>query len=244
MYKPIIFLTQTFVDQDIILNDILVNFIVNENLREFIKKPITFTNQSKVDFQNLIQNGRLVYPKLDSKEDFTSLISSFYQHHSQSTLLFLGDLSQYSLQLQESMLRLLEEPPSKVIIILLAQAKQNILNTIKSRCRLYILPKKYLIQKLDTSLLEKTKNKLPLPGVITKKLLNNELYRGEIPDLKNVEREELEFWLWQIQSYLLEYYKIKPDYFIAQKIEKVAQSIKFNNANMQKKFCMNTLFNN
>ena len=59
-----------------------------------------------------------------------------------------------------------------------------------------------------------------------------------LPDLKNVEREEIAFWLWQIQVYLENFYKHQPHFNYLKQLTKVVQARQLNQQNLQKKFVL------
>jgi DNA polymerase III, delta subunit len=247
--QSFLLVTQTFVDFDNISKLFASSFFENEDLNKFwlINKKIL---SEKIDqnWNSNLNSGRILRTSFDSKDDFREQLMDFYKKYTQPTLFFLGDLSNYSTELQEGMLRLLEEPPQNLYIVTYTQKLNNILGTILSRCHKIQLPKEIVLKNLDQNLLETVKEKLPSPAEACRILMTkkNEL---EIPDLKEVERIELDFWLWQIEAYLTEFYK-KECYensssksfgqyqYLAKLIFKVIQTMDLNQRNVQKKLAL------
>jgi DNA polymerase III, gamma/tau subunits len=236
MLQAHIFLTQTYTDQSklkkLITKACLQNptTIVN-NLTSFLEDPNldSFWNQQLV-------KGTVLEPNLDTKKEFTDSLLEFYVRYTKPTLLFLGNLDSFSLPMQEGMLKFLEEPPQNLIIILFAQERVNILPTISSRCQLHRLPNQLVLGLLDQKLLEQTKNKLPAADSACKHLVLHKPL--SLPDLKNVEREEIDFWLWQVQVYLENFYKHQPHWNYLHQLAKVIQARQLNQQNLQKKFVL------
>jgi len=199
---------------------------------------LLYTSDTKVELDKLwyklLAQGLVLQPNLSAKKDFTEILLSFYTHYSQPTLLFLGNLSSFSLQMQEGMLKLLEEPPKNLQIILFAQNRSNILPTIASRCWFHNLKSDLVIKILDQNLLAQTQKKLPPVLDFCRSLLSDK--KVSVPDLKIVEREELNFWLWQVQFYLENFYKQQPDSKYFNKLTKIIEARKLNEQNLQKKF--------
>jgi hypothetical protein len=141
--------------------------------------------------------------------------------------------------MQEGMLRILEEPPENLYIVLTAENKSQILPTITSRSHLIRLSEKLILELLDTSLLENVRKKLPemkkfYPGYINDKFQLS-------PDHKKLERQEIDLWLWQLEFTLRKVFAQKKDLRIAKKIEKVLYAKTLNNQNLQKKFVLEGL---
>lgn len=241
MIQSHIFLTQSFIDQIKISKFIADSFF---NSSSKIKTNFELnTEQTETELERIWNHhtatSQIMTADFTGKEDFTDSLMSFYRDYNLPTLLFLGDLDKYSLPLQEGMLRLLEEPPQNLIIILYAQNKSQILATITSRCQFQSLSEKLIFANLNQNLLEKVKKNLPNISEFIKELTSNSQFT--IPDLSKVEREEISFWLWQITVYLEKIYKQNPSEKIALTLEKVLQAQKLNNENLQKKFVLGWL---
>jgi len=227
-------LTNTFINQDQLQQFITYNFF---NSKAKILTLDFETEPSKLDkFYKQKQNsGQIIEVKLVDKDDFKNQQNNWYQKYNQPTLLFLGDLNAYSESLQEGMLRLLEEPPVNLFPVLLAQDSSQILPTISSRCKIIQLKKENILKILDPNLLETVKKKLPdIKDSLTAILQNNFL----LPDLSKLEREELDFWLWQIQTYMEAIYKQNPSKQLANKLMTILEARNLNRQNLQKKFSL------
>ena len=155
-------------------------------------------------------------------------------------MLFLGDLSHYSVALQEGMLRFLEEPPANLYLILTAQNKAELLPTISSRSNILKLPQNLIIDLLDPVILEKVQAKFPIVKSFYTDFLKNKVFLDF--DFAKLERDEIDFWLWQLEFYLKEVFKHKKDLRIAKKIQKILESKLLNQQNLQKKFVIENLY--
>jgi DNA polymerase III, delta subunit len=188
-------------------------------------------------------SGRLIdYADFDTsqKDKFVNLVQNeVYRNYTQPTLLYLGDLNDYSDSLQESMLKLLEEPPDNLQIVLFAQNQSQIKPTIKSRSVITQLDLKLVFGLISKEFGEKIA-KLPPPGEVVQKMLKNE--KVEIDKVSDYERNELDFWMWQIQTNLEILFKSSPQSAIAKKLSLVIQARKLNNDNVQKKFVVGQMW--
>ncbi len=185
----------------------------------------------------------LFEPKESSKDSdvvqFNNFVcSSLNKKFEKPTILFLGDLSDLSNSVQEASLKLLEEPPKNLIIIIFAQNLSRIKSTIISRSRIQTIQTQVVFQNLNVKVVEKTK-KLPEPSVVVKKLLGN--IKVEIDKISDYEREELDMWLWKIETNLGMLYREKQESKIAEAITKVLRARQLNDQNLQKKFAVGWL---
>ena len=240
--QSFIFLTKTFLNQQI-LTEFVANYFF-EKSSKFLKIEAAFdtefdTPNRNEKFQRYVASSLVLEASFDEKKDFTAGILDFYKDYSSPTLLFLGDLSQYSLSLQEGMLRILEEPPKNLFIVLFAKDRSEVLATISSRCNFVKVSQKFIIKNLNLNLLEKVKQKLPNVLETAKKMVKKEAII--FPDLKNLERDEIEFWLWQLEIYLQEFYKANPNPILEKSLDSVLQAKKLNSENLQKKFSLGIL---
>jgi hypothetical protein len=232
MTQSHIVLTQAFVNELTLSQIIASSFFANQLIL-----PATFEydiEQLKANWEQKLATNQILEANFKDKDDFKDSVMEYYQSYEKPTLLFLGNLSQYSLPLQEGMLRLLEEPPENLFIVLYAHTKSEILPTIISRSRILNLPRQFITKILDQAMVEKVKKKLPPVGEFAKGLLSSNDFN--LPDLSKVEREELDFWYWQLSFYLDQYYQLKPSLKIAQNIQKVLEAQRLNMDNLQKKF--------
>lgn len=202
------------------------------------------TNQEKTD-QKLEQNwhkfqasGQILSTDFDDKKDAREQIMTFYQNYPNPTLLFLGNLENYSIPLQEGLLKFLEEPPNNLFIIILANNSSDILPTILSRTHKILLTNSTVFSFLDAGILEKIGKNLPKISEAVKEIMS-----GKIPaiDLKKVERNEFDMWLWQIEKCLEEVFRQKNTPKSAQYLGKILEIRKLNSQNLQKKLAWGNL---
>jgi DNA polymerase III, delta subunit len=239
MIQTYLFLTQTSLELDKIQKNLAQNF--------FETNKIEISSQKLED--NLWEKHRnsgqiLLFDANDvstenKKENFKRFLQNdVWVNYPKPTLLFLGDLSQYSESLQEGMLKLLEEPPQNLFIIIFSQNLSRIKPTIISRSRISTVPTPIVFQNLNAKLVEKIK-KLPEPSLVVKNLLGN--VKVEIEKVSDYEREEIDMWLWMIETNLGMLYKEKPEPKIAEAITKTLRSRQLNDQNLQKKFVIGWL---
>ena len=217
------------------------------------KNPLNLDNKIQItsyptnedSWQKYRNSGQIILfePKESGKDSdvvqFNNFVSSTLNKvFEKPTLLFLGDLSELSNGVQEASLKLLEEPPQNLIIIIFAQNLSRIKPTIISRCRIQTIPIPIVFQNLNSKVAEKVK-KLPEPSLVVKNLLGN--IKIEVEKVSDYEREEIDMWLWQIETNLGMIYKEKPEPKIAQSITKVLRARQLNNQNLQKKFSIGWL---
>jgi replication-associated recombination protein RarA len=237
-----LFLTQTCLDLGKIQRQLAFSF--------FSKKTFEFdltldSNMLEQSWENHISQNQIISfdgsvgDTDNKKENFRRFISQeVYIKYNNPTILFLGDLTRYSESLQEGMLKLLEEPPVNLYIVLFAQNLSQIKPTIISRCRIILLENKIIFANLDPKLLEKVK-KLPEPKVAVAALINNK--KVEIEKVADFERDELDFWMWQIQTNLSMLYSQQPQTQIAEAISRTLKARQLNFQNLQKKFAVGQL---
>jgi replication-associated recombination protein RarA len=237
-----LFLTQTYLDLSKIQRQLAFSFFA-KNSFEF---DLTLNSEDleQIWEQHISQNRIISFDGSvgdtdNKKENFRRFISQeVYIKYNNPTILFLGDLTTYSESLQEGMLKLLEEPPVNLFIILFAQNLSQIKPTIISRCRIILLENNIVFANLDPKLLEKVK-KLPEPKVAVAALINNK--KVEIEKVADFERDELDFWMWQIQANLSMLYSQQPQTQIAEAITRTLKARQLNSQNLQKKFAVGQL---
>jgi DNA polymerase III, delta subunit len=238
MIQSHIILTQTYVNEEKIRQQVAASF--------FESGKIDITRVLNVDnyvdkYNHLFSQQRVLVMEFEDKDDFRSSLSGIYKKYSEPVMLFLGNLANYSTALQEGMLRLLEEPPQNLHIVLFAQSRARILPTIISRSQFYVLPESFVLQNLNNKIQTKVTKKLPQPGEVVKDLIANKFNFEVIKEPSKLEREEIDLWLWQLGIYLSQYYKQRPVEQIARKIQRVLEAQKLNNQNTQKKFVLASL---
>jgi DNA polymerase III, delta subunit len=241
MIQSHLYLSQTYLQIENIQKIITQKFFTQNNF-EIQKKDQMCSDKDWQSYQNtgqvILWSGQKT--ETDSqKEQFKKFIQGeVYLHYQKPTLLFLGDLTSYSDTLQEGMLKILEEPPQNLFIILFAQSLSLLKSTIISRCQIHTLEVDIILSNLDLSLLEKTK-KLPTPTSAVQNLLSDK--KVIIEKVSDFERDEIDFWLWQVQTNLSFLYKKEMNHKTAEAISKVLQARKLNNDNLQKKFSLGWL---
>ena len=239
MHQTYIFLTETFLQKEKLEAVLATNFFENEN-RFRLQNLKNFDQKMEVFLTHKISENQVLLASFDAKKDFTQEVFSFYQNYNKPTMLFLGDLSHYSVALQEGMLRFLEEPPANLYLILTAQNKAELLPTISSRSNILKLPQNLIIDLLDPVILEKVQAKFPIVKSFYTDFLKNKVFLDF--DFAKLERDEIDFWLWQLEFYLKEVFKHKKDLRIAKKIQKILESKLLNQQNLQKKFVIENLY--
>ncbi len=230
-----IILNETYLDLDKLQRLVATNFVENKTLNP---KDLDKIEIDEDKFEHYLSTSKIIIPELKGKEGLPEYLSSLYETRSTPTLLFLGDLSSYSEQMQEGMLRILEEPPTNLNIVLFAQSPSQIIPTISSRSQIFKLPTAMISKLLDPTLLDKVKSKLPSPAQTIKDLTSNQF---SLPDLNKVEREEIDFWLWQLQCYCEAYYKQQASPKIEMALTNIIQAREYNLSNVQKKLSLAVL---
>jgi hypothetical protein len=245
MLQTNLYLTQTYLNLDNIQKLICHNYFELKSLE--ITTSVSTIDQDGLDqsfhkyrsSQQVILFSPTNTETESQKETFRKFLTSdVYTRYAKPILLFLGDLTDYSDTLQEGMLKLLEEPPENLVIILFAQSLSILKPTIISRCRIHNLEISTILGNLNPKLLEKVK-KLPEPKQVVENLLRNQKTTIEKPS--DFERDEIDFWLWQVQTNLSYMYASSPSDIISESIEKVLIARKLNYQNLQKKFAIGWL---
>ncbi len=236
MIQSHIFITQTYVNNQLLAQYVAYSFDKN-GLKGLDQLDMSAGNEVvEKQFESMVNKGTVLQVDITTKKDFREIMSTLYTHFHTITLLFLGDISTYSLELQEGMLRLLEEPPENLIIILTSHTSQELLPTIQSRSSIHTLKTEQIFALLNTDISTKVKKRLPAPADTAKAIISNSFSYSSIKDISKVEREEINMWLWMVSMYLIQILKQQPDIRIAKAVEKLVKSIQLNNANVLKKF--------
>lgn len=239
MIQTHLFLTQTSLELTNIQKNLAQNYFDTGKL-EINSNPIDETIWDK--YRNsgqiiLFEAGDLATE--NKKDNFKKFLQNdVWVSYAKPTMLFLGDLSQYSDSLQEGMLKLLEEPPANLMIIIFAQNLSRIKPTIISRSRISTVSSPIVFQNLNVKIVEKVK-KLPEPSLVVKNLLGN--IKVEVEKVSDYEREEIDMWLWKVETNLGMLYREKAETKIAESITKVLRARQLNDQNLQKKFSIGWL---
>jgi hypothetical protein len=229
MIQSHIFLTETFLE--------------TQNLVQIVASSFFEFKFSKIELSPSFDKDKferqILVPKIENMDDYKKYLPSLFQNYPEPTLVFLGDLSTLHESVQQGLLKLLEEPPANLFAVLFAQNQSQIIPTIKSRSRIHLLPKNIIMQNLEPQMMETVKKKLPLVADIYKLIIQKKLF--ELPDFKNIEREEISLWLWQLTTYLEMAYTQKPESQIALALEKTIFAQLLNSQNLQKKLVVSWL---
>lgn len=242
MFQTNLFLTQTYLDLHVLQKRLALGFFGHNKL-DFVDSDSPESLDANWNIY-LSQNRIIAWSGQSAeteskKEAFKKFINNeVYIKYNQPSLLFLGDLTIYSEVLQEAMLKLLEEPPANLYIVLFAQNLSQIKPTIISRSSIKLLGDNIVFKNLDARLIEKIK-KLPTPKDSVTCLLSNK--KIEIDKIADFERDELDFWMWQIQTNLSAIYTQQPQTQIAQVLFRIIKARQLNSQNLQKKFAIGQL---
>jgi DNA polymerase III, delta subunit len=245
MASTVLYLTQTTIDNDLLSKVIFYYHhskkISFSSLPKVLETKLTSSQLDEVEsyYQKSLPLGLVSIVKFNSKKDYKETLGQFYRQYNEPTLLFLGSLNDYSEKLQEGMLKLLEEPPSNLTIILFATALNELLPTIKSRSLILSLSEGAIFNFLEGELINKVKAKLPSPADYSKLLIQS---KPDVSlDLSKVEREELDFWLWQVGVYITKFYLNQEQTLAFGCLERVFTARMLNRSNVQKKLALASL---
>ncbi len=235
--QALLLVTHTYVDEVLLQKIVAHDFFAGKLQKGF---STSFDNQSlEQEWDSLLHNRQVMVNNYEKKQEFRLRVLELYENYEQPTLIFLGNLSSYSEQLQEGMLRLLEEPPHNAHLVLFVHDVSTIITTIKSRSQVLPLPSELVFKLLPPILSQKVKTKLPNPAETVKNLIAKQSI--SIENINKLERNELELWLWQLQIYLEKFYEQNPQPRIAQAIKRVLNAKKYNQENMLKRLVIEGL---
>jgi hypothetical protein len=249
-----LFVTQTYLDEDMLYKTIAYNYFQSHTFQVNGTEENLQEKQEK-NWQEKINNSSILTVNFQEKSDLKDYISNLYINYNKPTLLFLGNLSRYSLPLQEGMLKLLEEPPINLTPIITTFDLSDILATIVSRSHINYLRYEFILKYLDQDLLKETQAKLPSVNDFIKNFIKEvvddpsssfSISKSALTsiDTKTTEREHLDFWLWQLQIYCQKYYLQNP--IIENQLKKfffkILETRKLNKRNLQKRLVLSNLF--
>jgi hypothetical protein len=237
-----IFITNFIVDIDLLTRK-LANYLIELNTKTQAFNWDDFIDISeKVDnTQKLINTGQIILFPTQSKQDLSQNLLPLFVKYDLLTYLILGNLSEISLGMQEGLLRFVEEPPQNLNLILVARSKQEILNTLISRCEVKTLPTKVSIKFIDRVRNDELLAGLPKPKDFIHDLLQNK--KAINPEFKNISREAWETWLWQLEYLCTEViFKNPTDSRLNIIFENIIQAKKLNQANVLNRLIWAQLF--
>ena len=103
----------------------------------FCAECMKIEHNNNVDVMNFPQNNKVI-----NSAEIANIIDLSYQapYASDKKIFILNNIDSVDVGMQNKLLKTLEEPPKNTYFILLATSDNNILQTIKSRCRMVYLP--------------------------------------------------------------------------------------------------------
>jgi len=249
MIQTHIWITQTIIEENWLNALVAYNFLEKSDESEkgqqnerdqkkISEKDLEIAKKSFITYQN---NGQILTPNLTSKSDFKEYSLGLYKTFPTKTLLFLGSLSDYSIQVQEGMLKLLEEPPQNLIICLYVKNQSELLPTILSRSQIHTISDEVIKACLSTGLIEKVKKLFPSPSQTLSKILSNNStdFLDEVfKNIAKVERNEIDFWLWQLEYYCVQSFQQKPHDYLTKTLFNIQKARKLNSSSVQKKLAI------
>lgn len=198
----------------------------------------TLSDYKLVEYLKKSYSGKWILSDYNSKADLKEDLADLSIDYPILTNILLGDLDLLSLSFQQALLKFLEEPPKNLHIFLTKKNEYLLLPTIKSRVRIVILDQNEIISLLDDKKLEITKKHFPAVAVTTQKLLDTKLDLEDFGDLLNIERDDLLFYLWQIEYYLNLSYTKTLDPRIAKRLSNILEAKMNLTDNLQKKISL------
>lgn len=239
MNTPTIILTQSYIDQEKLKYRVVDYFQENKA----VGVQGSDDEKSQKIYNSCIASGKVMEAIFDSKKDIKELVSEYYRVYSDDSILFLGNISSYSVPLQEGLLKILEEPPEKLHIVMFAHDVESLLPTIKSRSRVIHLEQKNVFELMDAELKEKVAKSFPAPSEIIKKIITNQIKLEDFASINfpKITREEIDLWLYQMTVNAAMVYKQKHQKQFASPIQKLSNARQLNKQNVQKKFVVYSL---
>ena len=212
--------------------------------RIIIMKPKLYITQTRIDesllitkFQNEFK-GKWIISDYTSKSDFKEDLSNLNIEYPITTYIYIGNIDDFSLNFQQSMLKFLEEPPQNLHIFLTKSDTYKLLTTIESRVDIIRLQDSEVISLLNPEYIEKIKKLFLPPTDAVKKLVQSSMTIEDFGDLPSIERSELLFYLWQIKFNLRTLYTNSFDKAYAKRIIDVTRTMQNLNDNCQKKIAL------
>jgi len=236
MLQVKLLITETTLDTLKIKTFLAEKFLQTQNLQLDLAASKIETNR---DWQQILNTAQIIDYQANSKSDFKTDLLGFFQTYLKPTLLFFPPLENLSLPFQEGLLKLLEEPPQNLYIVLFSQTLSQVLPTILSRSSVQKLPKNLIFQALNQAELKKTQKIFLNPVKFLTEIQQQKVI--PVPDLAKTERQEINFWLWQVECYLIEILKKSPQSFYQKILQRVILAKQYNLANLQKKLVFETI---
>jgi hypothetical protein len=202
---------------------------------------ITHTSVSElllIDRLKDLYPGKWIISDYSSKSDFKDDLANLEIDYPILTNIYLGNLEQFSVNFQQSILKFLEEPPTNLRIFISKPNEFRLLTTIKSRVDIVYLDSSTVLTLLDPIYIDKLKKLFLPPSEAVKKLVSSNLDLEDFGDISKAEREDIINYLWLVKFNLETLYteNFKPIY--AKRIEDVLISIQSLNESCQKKIAL------
>ena len=229
-----IILTQTYVDYNY-LDKLVTYSYFNFNFGNWGELENIKEVSLQTSWQKIHNSGQVHLLNIENKDDYQNKIQALYQNFETPQLVLFGYIGNLDISVQQAMLKLLEEPPKNVQIVIYGHSLNQILPTINSRVKIFNLPIQFILSHLDQDLLTQVKKKLPNPADFCKAMLSK---TAIMPDPKDLERREIDFWLWQNLYYMQQLYLGQPLDQVANSIFNLTQAYNYNNSNLQKKLAL------
>jgi hypothetical protein len=204
-------------------------------------KPILIITQTSLDESALINyltthyEGPWVISDYSSKSDFKEDLSNLSIDYAVPTNIYLGDLDKLSLSFQQSTLKFLEEPPRNLKIFLTKSTQYQLLPTIQSRVELISLTQSQAGLMLNPEQLARVKKYFPAPQEAINQLITSKMEVEQFGTLADIEREDILFYLWQLEVYLNATYLNDNNPRISKRIQDVLLAKQNIMDNLQKK---------
>lgn len=230
--------TETKLDTDQLIRVLSESFFDQNAFKISTDNFDKYLESSKTNFNLRLSNDEVKILSGDSKKELINLLTDLYRVYQKESLVFIDQIDSYDISLQHGLLKILEESPKNLNFVLISKTFNNILPTITSRTNLINIQDDPKIKLLDKELLEKVKQKLPKPGEFIKDLINTKIQSQfiAIPDLTKVERDEIDFWLWQVLFNLKTLKKTNDLPIISSLINATILALDCNYKSLQKKF--------
>lgn len=238
-----LFLTHTYLDRTL-RNAIAYSYLqqLSSGLQPrtiwelFSSQRSHMIEQAKNIYDSALNTQALLIPTLKTKDEYKDFFVDLYTKHSKPVVLLLGDLSRIDETAQEGMLKVLEEPPEHVTLVLFSHHSASIKPTILSRSVLHTFPLNLAIQILDQEIAEATKLLLPNYRDTLQKIIKHQPVELT-KDLKKIEREHIDFWLWQLSYYIEQLGLQQTEHLthLRERLAAVLYTAYLNSGNLQKK---------
>jgi hypothetical protein len=230
--------TETKLNTDKLIRVISESFFENSNIIITEDNLELYYKTSEKYFNSRLSSGQVKIVSGKDKSEIIDIINELYCVYKDQTLVFIDQIDSYHVSLQHGFLKILEESPKNLYFVLVSKSLNNILPTIISRTKIVNITDQIKLKMLDQDLFEKVKDKLPRPSEFVRELINSKIngLLVNIPDLTKVERDEIDFWLWQVLFNLKTLRTTNDLQVIPTLISSTILALDSNSKSLQKKF--------